>query len=739
MQSRASRKHSGNVRDTRNHMLNHTSSTFSSKKIVIGLFLIVLTLAVFWQVHQFGFVTFDDPVYVTDNQQIQSGLTLNSLRWAFSTTHAEFWHPLTWLSLMIDYQLYGLQAGGYHITNLLLHILSTLLLFWLLNRMTGALWKSAFIAALFAIHPLHVETVVWITKRKDVLSAFFWMLTLCLYVYYTEKPAIKRYLSVLFFLACALMSKPMAVTLPVVMILLDYWPLSRFEKKQENFFSWQFKEKAPFFVLAFIFTVITILAQYNKHIKIVQYSLDARLSNAAVSFVTYLEKTFWPSDLAPFYPFAANLPPWQITGSAIMILIISIAVMVARKRHPYLLVGWLWYAITIIPVLDIFRSALRSMSDNYMYLPSIGIFIMLAWGAPSLFPAGEMKKKILMTAGLAFIAILTFFAWRQCVYWQNSLDLWNQALKVTQNNWLAFNQRGLYYSETGKHQQALNDYNEAIRIKPDYAYAYNNRGNTHVKLSLYQKAIQDYNKAVQVYPFYIQALNNRGNAHAFLGQYQQAIDDYSKVISIKPDYAKAYQNRGFTYGIQLGQHQRGIDDLNEAVRLEPNYTDAHISLGKIHFNQGNKELGCVDFKKACEWGNCQYLQKFQNNGECRDTELRQFDNKYFNKKGSDYFKQGQHHLAVEYFNKAISSKKDYADAYHNRGAAYVELGKYDRAIDDYNESIRLKPGYADSYNNRGIVYMLKNERESACRDFQKACSLGDCKLLELSKGKGDCQ
>jgi len=720
-------------------MFNQTNSTRSSKKIVIYLSLTVLILAVFWQVHQFGFVTFDDPVYVTDNQQIQSGLTLNSLRWAFSTTYAEFWHPLTWVSLMLDYQLYGFNAGGYHVTNLLLHILSTLLLFWLLNRMTGAFWKSAFVAVLFAIHPLHVETVVWITKRKDVLSAFFWMLTLCFYVYYAEKPVIKRYLPVLFFLVCALMSKPMAVTLPVIMMLLDYWPLKRFDQKQKNDLSWQFREKAPFFILSFIFIMITIFAQYNKHIKIAQYPLDSRLKNAAVSFMTYLEKTFWPVDLAAFYPFADQLPAGQILASVMLFLMISLLVIMVRKRFPFILVGWLWYVITIIPVLDIFRSALRSMSDNYMYLPSVGIFIMLAWGVPSFFPREETGKKIFLPAGLLFLAILTILSWRQCGYWHNSLDLWNHALKVTKNNWLAFNQRGLYYSETGRHQQALENYNEAIRIKPDYAYAYNNRGNTHLQLVQYQKAIQDFNKAIEVYPFYLEAFNNRGNAYASLGQYQQALKDYDQAISIKPDYAKAYHNRGITYGIRLGQYQRGLDDLNEAVRLQDNYTDAYLSLGMIHFNQGNKELGCADFKKACDLGNCSYLRKFQNNKECRDTELRQMDGKYFNKKGSEYFKQGQHLMAIEYFNKAISLKKDYADAYHNRGAAYVEIEKYNRAIEDYNESIRLKPGHADSYNNRGIVYMLKNERESGCRDFQEACSLGDCKLLELSKVKGDCQ
>ena len=308
--------------------------------------MILATLAVFWQVNQCDFINIDDEVYVTENLHVRSGITLDGFRWAFSTTYAEFWHPLTWLSLMLDYQLYGLNAGGYHLTNLILHILSTLLLFWLFNRMTGMIWRSAFVAALFALHPLHVESVVWIAERKDVLSAFFFMLTLCLYVYYTEKPDIKKYLLVLFCFACGLMSKSIVVTLPVILILLDYWPLKRFESKKNNLILWQLKEKIPFFVLSAIFSIVTFYAQYTDKSGFVRdfpFSLSSRIANALVSFVTYLEKIFWPHDLIFFYPFSNQLAVWQIWGAALLIIVISIFVVAMVKRSPYLLVGWLWY------------------------------------------------------------------------------------------------------------------------------------------------------------------------------------------------------------------------------------------------------------------------------------------------------------------------------------------------------------------------------------------------------------
>ncbi|MCX5848824.1 MAG: glycosyltransferase family 39 protein, partial [Deltaproteobacteria bacterium] len=336
-------------------MLNKINISLGKQKLVIYIVLAVVTLAVFWQVNQYCFINFDDPAYVTENSHVQSGITLEGFRWAFGTKYFGLWNPLVWLSFMFDYQLYGLNAGGYHVTNLIIHILGTLLLFWLFCRMTGAVWKSAFVAALFALHPLHVESVAWIAERKDVLSAFFWMLTLCFYVHYTEKPAIRRYLLVLFSFVLALLSKPMVVTLPIIMILLDYWPLKRFESKRGNLILWQLREKIPFFILTAALVIVTLYTPNEQETYIKGFPLSSRLANAPVSFMTYLEKTFWPHDMAIFYPFPAHIPVWQILGATLLILAISAAVIVMAKRLPYLFVGWLWFAITLLPVIGIIQ------------------------------------------------------------------------------------------------------------------------------------------------------------------------------------------------------------------------------------------------------------------------------------------------------------------------------------------------------------------------------------------------
>src|SRR5271169_1341409 len=487
-------------------MLNKINISPKKQKLIIYIILILATLAVYWQVNHYGFINLDDPVYVMENSHIQSGITLDGFRWAFSTTYAEFWHPLTWLSLMFDYQLYGLNAGGYHLTNLILHILSALLLFWLFNRMTCTIWRSAFVAAFFALHPLHVESVAWIAERKDVLSAFFWMLTLCFYVYYTEKPVIKRYLLVLFCFVLALMSKPMVVTLPVIMILLDYWPLGRFQQQEITSAAksvmpdsknkgkrkrnpkdspkdqrmknisllsdrklpktriagiiplWQLLEKTPFFILSATFSIIAIYAQYNPYGK--HLPLSFRFASAPVFFVLYLERTFMPYNLAVYYTFPGQLPIWQVLVSTLLVVLISVAVLASLKRWPYLFVGWLWYVITLLPVIKIVEGVYDAMADRYHYLPSVGIAVGLAWGIPLLFKHEDTRKKILFPTGIAFIAILAVLAWQQCRYWENSKVLFTHALQATKNNYMAHNCLGIVLFDEGKTQEAIDNYNE---------------------------------------------------------------------------------------------------------------------------------------------------------------------------------------------------------------------------------------------------------------------------------------
>lgn len=471
------------------------------KILIIYVLLAAVTLAVFWQVSQFEFVILDDVFYVTQNSYVQSKISFSGILWAFSTEPVRFigfWHPLTWISLMLDYQLFGVNAGGYHMTNLILHILSALLLFWLFNRMTQAVWESAFVAAFFALHPLRVESVAWVAERKDVLSVFFWILTLCLYVYYTEKPAIKRYLLVCLSFICGFMSKPTVVTLPVIMILLDYWPLKRFESQKGNSMLWQLREKTVFFFLSAIFSFITIYAHLGLSTKNWQFPFESRVTNALMAFVIYLRKIFWPHDLAVCYPFFSHAHTWYAIASGFLIVAVSVAVILMIKKHPYLPVGWLWYAISILPVIGIIPVGNNAMADRYIYVPFIGIAIMLAWGIPALIKGDERRKKILYPATLVLLAMLTVLTWQQCRYWKNSTALFNRALLITKDNPVIHNGLASSLFIEGDVDDAMAHYNKAIELKPDYAEAYNNRAFVYLNRGNEKQGCLDARKACEM-------------------------------------------------------------------------------------------------------------------------------------------------------------------------------------------------------------------------------------------------
>jgi tetratricopeptide (TPR) repeat protein len=676
-------------------MLNKIIINPAKRNLIVYIILTVVTLAVYGQVSQFDFINYDDDVYITENSHIKSGMTTDSLRWAFSTKYFGLWNPLVWISFMLDYQLFGLNAAGYHVINLILHILSTLMLFWLFHRMTQALWPSAFVAALFALHPLHVESVAWIAERKDVLSAFFWMLTLCLYVYYTEKPVLKRYLPVALTFVLALLSKPMVVTLPVMMILLDYWPLGRLQSRKaevqaqvigpatsaadkgkkidktkketcpEKITShtdpitrekkiagiiplWQLREKAPFFILSAVFSVIAIYTPDNASFQVIPF--ETRITNAPVSFLTYLEKTFFPHDMAILYPVSTQIPVWQVLGASLLIVLVSAAVIVTVKRLPYLFVGWFWYAVTILPVIGIIQIGRHLEADRYHYLPSIGIAVALAWGMPALVKNGKIRKKILFPVGIMFLAFLAFLTWRQCTYWRGSIELWSHALEVTENNDYAHNNLGTALSDTGKLEDAVEHYNKAIALSPDDADFSNNRGNAYARMGKYEPAIADLNKAISLNPEYMKAYVNRGNVYAGSGQYQLAMEDYNKAVRLKPDSADAYYNRGCTYS-ETGQYDEAIKDFTQTLSLDPGYVKA----------------------------------------------------------------------------------------YTNRGAAYAAVGRLLNAVDDYSEAIRLKPDNIPAYYNRAIVYLQQGKQQPGCDDAQKACDLGNCGILVAAKSKGYCK
>nr|MBP9014581.1 tetratricopeptide repeat protein [Smithella sp.] len=548
-------------------MLKKINITPKEQIFIVCILLAAVTLAVYWQVRHFDFA-FDDVAYVTENDHLRSGITPEGVRWAFTTTYLGLWHPLIWLSLMLDHQLYGLHPGAYHMTNLILHILTTLLLFSLFHRMTGALWKSAFVAAFFALHPLHVESVAWIAERKDVLSAFFWMLTLYLYASYAENPSVKKYLPVLLAFVCALMSKPMVVTLPVVMMLLDYWPLKRFESNK-NPWLWQLKEKWPLFVLSAVMIMIIFYTPGEKEALLKTFPLSSRLANAPVAFMAYLGKTFWPHDLAVLYPFNAYIPEWQIFGAALIIIVISLLIILKIRRLPFLFVGWFWFTIAIVPVLGIIQISLSTpyaMADRYHYLPSIGIAVMIAWGSSLMLARNNSPKKILFSTGIIFIILMSILTWKQCGYWFNTATVFGHALKVTKNNYVAHNNLGLTLYKAGKINEAIFHYNKAIVIKPDYAIAYNNRGNVYSELKRYSNALDDLNEAIRLRPDLADAYNNRGSVYFRMQDYKKSIKDFNEAIRLKQDFVDAYNNRGSIY-FKLGLYQLAINDYNKAIHL----------------------------------------------------------------------------------------------------------------------------------------------------------------------------
>ncbi|MBW1896674.1 MAG: glycosyltransferase family 39 protein, partial [Deltaproteobacteria bacterium] len=452
-------------------------------KVAVLIGLTLLTFLVFWQVTSHEFVIFDDEVYVTQNDEVQKGLSWDGVAWAFTTTHANFWHPLTWLSHMLDCRLFGLNPAGHHLTSLLLHIANTLLLFLVFHRMTGALWPSAFVAALFACHPLHVESVAWVSERKDVLSTLFWMLTLGAYVRYVEHPRGRAYLLAVVFFSLGLMAKPMLVTLPFVLLLLDYWPLDRLDFGQQSHrpgdqaghpgypkssFFHLLLEKVPFLVLSAVSCIVAYTAQaHGGAIKSSGvFSIDVRIANALISYVSYLEKTFWPHHLAVFYPHPGTWPVWQIAGAGLLLVSISALVLLGMRKKPYLTLGWFWYLGTLVPVIGLVQVGIHAMADRYTYVPLIGVFIMIAWGLQDIAKRWRPQRVVLGLSAAAVICAFTISSARQLNHWQNSSTLFQHALNVTEDNYGAHNNLGLALAQRGKLDEAIDHYLRALEIKP---------------------------------------------------------------------------------------------------------------------------------------------------------------------------------------------------------------------------------------------------------------------------------
>jgi tetratricopeptide (TPR) repeat protein len=615
-----------------------------NSQLLICLFLIASITTAYLDVRHHQFISFDDGDYITNNQVVKEGLTTGGIIWAFTETHVHNWHPLTWISHMLDVQFFGLDAGRHKLVNVILHILNALLLFLILNRVTKALWRSAFVAVLFALHPLHVESIAWVAERKDVLSTFFWMLTMGAYVYYVERPAYQRYLIVLVFFAFGLMAKPMLVTLPFVLLLLDYWPLNRLRqvkqlvnifpdtprtdtaknkkrkiKKDINYktmqanqqiqhagnqhYSWPvirpvIVEKIPLFVLAAVSIVITIYAQHQVIKTTDQFPLDVRMANALISYVLYLGKMFWPTHLAIFYPhegqgFATSWMPWM---AAFCLILVTVLVIWLKKQR-YLVVGWLWYMGTLIPVIGIVQVGVQAMADRYTYIPLIGIFLMIAWGIPDSLKHCSYRKVALALIGGAVTVILTAMTYSQVKHWTNSTALYSHAVEVTSNNRWAYYNLGLSLVEQGDFTGASYHFHKALLIKPNDFEAINNLGIIAIKNNDMAEAIARFSEALQINPGYVKARNNIGFLLFNMGKNEEAIIHFNESLRMVPENPDTHHLLGMAL-TRNGYLDEAIKHYLVALRLKPDHIRAHNSIGIVLARKGQINQAIDHFRDA---------------------------------------------------------------------------------------------------------------------------------------------
>ena len=510
---------------------------------------------------------------------------------------------------MLDCQLFGLRPGLHHLTSLLFHLANCVLLFLILRKMTGALWRSAFVAALFAIHPLHVESVAWVAERKDVLSAFFWFLTIWAYARYAEQPGLRRYLLVLLFFGLGLMSKPMVVTLPFVLLLLDYWPLGRLQWQNVRTVSefdipgaslfrliW---EKIPLFALTAATIIATVVVQEKVGAlkSLEAFPLQTRIANALVSYISYMAKMIWPHKLAVYYPHPGTIPVWQVAGSGLLLLCVSVLVIKAAKNRPYLAVGWLWYLGTLVPVIGLVQVGSQAMADRYTYLSLVGLFIMIAWGLPGLLAGWHHRRNAFAIASAILLLGCVVGTWWQVGHWQNSTTLFQHTVKVTSDNHFAHNNLGVALARGGRLDEATYHYSQALRIKPDRAEVHNNLGNALAAQGNVDRAVGHYYQALEIDPHNARAYNNLGNLLANQGKTEEAINHYTEALKLEPDYAGAHYNLG-TVLAEQGRTEESINHITEALRIMPYWAGAHNNLGVLLERRGRLDEAIRHYSEA---------------------------------------------------------------------------------------------------------------------------------------------
>jgi protein O-mannosyl-transferase len=637
---------------------------------LVAALLAIVSVVLYWPATGYGFVSYDDPVYVTENVHVRAGLTWEGLAWAFGRVHGEatYWHPVTWISHMIDCQLYGLQPWGHHLTSVLLHAVNAVLLFLVFRMMTGALWRSAAVAALFALHPLQVDSVAWITERKNLLSVLFWLLSVWAYARYVRvlsregssgvvpgkataptpdtpfltHAAARFYVLSLFCFALGLMCKPVLVTLPFVLLLLDYWPLERMNagcrtRIAEGGRSVPFSvrrcsilllEKAPFLVLAAGSSLITLLAHRaigGLH-SISSLPWDMRIGNALVSYVRYVGKTLWPSHLSVFYPYPAAWPVAEVIACGLLLVAASVLAFATARKRPWWFVGWFWFIGVMVPSIGLVQAGEQAMADRFMYVPAIGLFLALVWGVHGMATDSERLRVALGLASLSAVILCVVLSRRQLGYWKNSEALFQHAVAVTESNYVARIHFGTALAERGQYDEAIGHFQEALRLKPANA-------NAHMSL---------------------------GIAFSQKGQLDDAIAEFRRVIRLKADYADAHYNLGTALG-RKGRLGEAAGEFQTAIRLNPNHAEAQYNLGVACEKQGNLDEGITRFREA--------------------VRLRPGYAQAHNRLGSALHRKGLDEEAVQHFQHALQLRPDFAEARKNLDAVLARMRQDSKQAD----------------------------------------------------------
>ena len=646
-----------------------------------------ITWLVFGQTVAHQFVTYDDPQYVYENAKVAAGLSPESVLWAFTHTVGGNWHPLTVISHMLDCQLYGLKPAGHHFTNVLLHTIAVILLFLVLRRMTGTLWQSAFVAALFAIHPLHVESVAWISERKDLLSAVFFMLTLGAYIRYVYKLSFTSYILVLLVFAFGLMSKPMLVTVPFVLLLLDYWPLKRFEPEAPVKLGQQRRvedresirrillEKIPLLLLSFGSCAATLFAQRHFIDPIGHLSLMNRFSNAAVATVIYLRQLVWPFGLSVFYPHPRHsLSVLQVLAAALFLIAVTAGAFMCRRRHPYFLTGWFWFLGMVVPVSGIIQVGEQAHADRYMYLPQIGLYILVTWFVADSVSSGRRRRILLATAMASSIALLMFPAWKQTSYWRDGRTLWTHALAVDPQNDTAHISLCDLDLRENRLDDAILHARTALEIRPDSADAHSRLGVALSASGQKEEATIHFQKALETHQIRPRVHYNIATLLLNSGHLDEAIAEFKKELQIQPGFVEAHNNLGIAL-TSKGELDGALAHFQKALELDPHLPKVHHNIGMI------------------------------------------------------LLRQGQLDQAVAHLQKELQVNPASAETHNDLGIAWSQEGRIDQAISEWQKTLELHPGNLNAYCN--LVWVFATFPDDAIRSGPKAVALGE-HALKLS-------